>query len=223
MYKLYTNGCSHTRGTELALDGQMHLTWPNLLADHLGYELVDESLCGASNDTIYNTTLEYILSNPIPPDKVVIQFTVLDRFDIGNRTVLPRSSLKRVTPYNNFFKDYFTDNDKELSHKLLNQMYSLQNIFYEHAIEDYTFLVWRPVDEEYITYRHLDKDRIMFDVNHRLSQKFDLCMKPDPERWNKPDGHYGADAHEEMFNWLITKSNWNAELKEKETFIENVY
>lgn len=181
MYKLYTNGCSYTKGTELALDGQMNLTWPNLLANHLRYELVDGSLCGASNDTIYNTTLEYILSNPIPPDKVVIQFT---------------------------------DNDKELSHKILNRMYSLQNIFYEHAIEDYNFLVYGSIDEEYITYRHLNKDHIMFDVNHKLSNSGILL---------DPENGYMADAHKEIFNWLITKSFWDSDLREKETFIEYVY
>jgi len=69
---------------------------------------VDQSRCGASNDTIYNSTIEYILSSAIPPNKVVIQFTVLDRFDIGKTTILPRSSLKTTGPYNNFFKNYFT-------------------------------------------------------------------------------------------------------------------
>lgn len=224
---LYTNGCSHTRGTEISLNGQLNLTWPNLLSKHLNYDLIDESTCGSSNDSIFRRTLEYILSSPIPPNKAVIQFTVYHRFDIGHRTLLPRTSLKYTnSPYNEFYKDFFSrdvDLEMELSHSLLNQIYALEKIFLDHGVDEYNFLVWRAVDKNYITYKHLNKDRIIFDVNHKLSQNFNLCDKPDPLRNNIPDGHYGADAHEQIFNWLKNPLNSNIKMELEENYIENIY
>ena len=58
--KLYTNGCSFTWGDELS---DRNLRFAGLLANKFDCELIDDSMCGASNERILRTTLDY-LQNP---------------------------------------------------------------------------------------------------------------------------------------------------------------
>ena len=46
---LYTNGCSFTWGDELS---DRSLRFAELLSNKLNYKLVDNSMCGASNERI---------------------------------------------------------------------------------------------------------------------------------------------------------------------------
>lgn len=50
---LYVNGDSHSAGTDLK---DLSQSWPQLLADRLGFKLVTEAKAGASNDRILRTT-----------------------------------------------------------------------------------------------------------------------------------------------------------------------
>jgi hypothetical protein len=186
---LYVNGCSHTHGTELAMDNRLDLTWPHLLTNYLVFDLINDSECGSSNDRIFRTTIEYILSTPTPPEKVVIQFTEPDRIEIIEKTFNPRSPILDEK-YKYFAKEYFDVSniiDIKFSRKLLNQIYALEVLLKEYAINDYIFLVWRPVDINYITYKHIDKIKIMFNVSHKLHQKYEICKTLDPKRNNTPD------------------------------------
>jgi hypothetical protein len=225
---LYVNGCSHTHGTELAMDNRLDLTWPHLLTNYLDFDLINDSECGSSNDRIFRTTIEYILSTPMPPEKVVIQFTDVERFELGHNNCNPRS-LNRSEKHLPFFKDFFELNVRksyispEYTHKLLNQIYSLENIFKEHAISDYTFLIWRKVDQNYNTYKFINKDKLIFDVCLKLSQKYTTCIKPDPLRNNVPDNHFGQDAHYEIFEWLKYKKDWYGKITKSEDISENAY
>jgi hypothetical protein len=225
---LYVNGCSHTRGTELAMEGRLDLTWPNLLAKHLEFNLINDSTLGASNDRIFRTTIEYILSAAIPPDKVVIQFTEPERFEINNKSINPRSKNlpENFLPFiNEHFKldDLRSNISMGYSHKLLNQIYSLQNIFKEYYIDDYTFLIWRKVDHNYITYKIMDKNKIIFDVALKLNQKYTLCKTPDPFRNNIPDHHFGADAHDEIFKWIRFGKSMIEKIEKSEEYAQNSY
>jgi hypothetical protein len=225
--KLYINGCSHTRGTDLSMGGNTKLAYPYLLADYYDAELINESILGSSNDRIVRMTMESILNMAIPPDKVVIQFTHLDRFDTGNITHTPRSIVKRNDPSMfgyDFYKEYFPKNEivnKHLSHKLLNQMYTLQLFLIEYGISDYRFMVWQAVDSEYITYKHLDKTKIIFNTNALLGKKFKPCDIFDKER-NKIDGHYGVDAHAQISEWIIDNYSSTSTIDKYEP-LEHVY
>jgi hypothetical protein len=225
---LYANGCSHTAGTKLAMENRFDLTWPNLLAKNLDFNLINDSTPGASNDRIFRTTIEYILSTAIPPDKVVVQFTEFERFELAHSTCNPRSQtiLEKYLPFlNDFFELNISKTDISLiyTHKLLNQIYSLENIFKEHAIDDYTFLIWRKVDQNYNTYKFINKNKIIFDVCLKLSQKYKTCQKPDPSRNNIPDGHFGQDAHYEIFEWLKYGKDWYGKIEKAEDISESAY
>jgi hypothetical protein len=220
---LYVNGCSHTAGTEIAMKYRLDLTWPNLLAKHLDYNLIDESECGKSNDNIFRTTIEYVLSSSIPPDKVVIQFTDVERFEINKKGMNPRSKDPGIEKYLPFIEDYFELNvnkreiSTEYSHKLINQIYSLENIFKEHAIEDYTFLIWRKIDENYITYKFINKSKIILNVALKLSQKYKTCGMINI------DNHFGQDAHEEIFEWLKYGKDWYGKITKAEEITDDLY
>ena len=191
---LYVNGCSHTHGTKIALKNKLEDAYPYLLANYYKAELINDSGLGASNDRIMRTTIEAVLSSPIPFDKVVIQFTHMERFE----------GIIDDDPYNlpifkNDKKHYDISNkkiEKLLSHKLLNEMYMLECLFVEHAITDYRFIVWRSVDSEYITYKHLNKSKIIFNARTLLNKEFEVCKHPH-------DKHYEADAHQKMAEWII--------------------
>lgn len=225
---LYVNGCSHTHGTNLSMDGRLDLTWPNLLSNYLDFNLVNDSECGSSNDRIFRTTIEYILSTAIPPEKVVIQFTDVERFELGDFNCNPRS-VNRSETHLPFFKDVFELGVRKsyispkYTHKLLNQIYSLENIFKEHSINDYTFLIWRKVDESYTTYKFINKDKLIFDVCLKLSQKYETCQKPDPFRNNVPDNHFGQDAHYEIFEWIKYGRDWYGKITKAEDISESAY
>lgn len=54
---LYVNGDSHSAGTDLTDPSK---AWPQVLADRLGFQLVNESKAGASNDRILRTASDYL-------------------------------------------------------------------------------------------------------------------------------------------------------------------
>ena len=67
---LYTNGCSFTWGDELS---DRNLRFAGLLANKFNCQLVDNSMCGASNERILRTTLDY-LQNPFQIDHIFVFF-----------------------------------------------------------------------------------------------------------------------------------------------------
>lgn len=232
---IYTNGCSHTRGNAVCLDNYND-AWPYLLAKHFDCQLDNQSTSGLSNDAIVERTMEVILGSAIPPDKVYIQFTLLDRFDTASVTHLPRSQVEAEnyenshtrfgSKYNNFYRDMFPrtkDIDTKLSHKLLNQMYLMQCFLIEHGIPDYRFMVWSAVDVNYPTYKHIDKTKVIFNVFNRLLTDFEVCDTPDPNRGGMPDGHFGSDAHRQIADWLINKYHVDNTDEKDYTFIDHLY
>lgn len=54
---LYTNGCSFTWGDELS---NRELRYSRLLSEKLQVNLIDDSMCGSSNDRILRTTFDFI-------------------------------------------------------------------------------------------------------------------------------------------------------------------
>jgi len=79
---IYTVGCSHTEGTQHALNGDFSKAYPNVLASHYDAELVDDSKSMHSNDYIFRKTMEFVTSCPVPPDLVVVQWTHHERMEL---------------------------------------------------------------------------------------------------------------------------------------------
>jgi hypothetical protein len=218
--KIFTNGCSHTRSTPEAI-GDMNLAYPYLLQLNYAAKLDNYSMSGNSNDTIFRTTYEYILSQMNQPDLVVIQWTFHERIelnigDIENRDfkILNPSSFydkkKHDSPEVLNFIKLLSDrlypdgsrmhsphtrySDTSISHKVLNYTLALQLLFEEYNIKNYKFIIWSGVDDNYITYKKINKSRCIFSAEHLLSKKYDK---------HPTDGHYMVEAHEEIADWII--------------------
>jgi len=76
---LFVNGCSFSWGDEL--QDRRTQAYPKLLHNRLEYELVDFSECGASNDKILRTTLEFLQKNKDKKDDmfVIVQWSAILR------------------------------------------------------------------------------------------------------------------------------------------------
>lgn len=212
----YVNGCSHTRGTKVALgDGK---TWPQLLPG----TVIDNSKAGQSNQSIIRSTIHDIISAHIPPDKVVIQFTVLERFDlpyhdIGWKTHYPLSDQKHnaQTDGQQLFERYCPVTDaydhlpnltrRLLSKELFGNMLLLQTFLKDWDI-DFCFLVWPDTVMKSVAYKRLDHDKMIFGVwQHLKRMGHRASFKPDPERNGKIDHHFGPDAHQQIADWIARK------------------
>jgi hypothetical protein len=71
--RLYFNGCSHTYGDDLANRDQ---AWPAVIAKQLGFEFLNDSVSGGTNDRIMYRTIKYADQF----DKFYIAWTYTSRF-----------------------------------------------------------------------------------------------------------------------------------------------
>ena len=76
---LFVNGCSFSWGDELR--DRRTQAYPKLLCQKLGYGLVNFSECGASNDKILRTTLEFLQKSKDKKDDmfVIVQWSAILR------------------------------------------------------------------------------------------------------------------------------------------------
>ena len=80
---LYTNGCSFTWGDELS---NRNSRYASLLSNKLNYELVDNSMCGSSNERILRTTFDYLQDPKTDLENllVVIGWSGISRTELYN-------------------------------------------------------------------------------------------------------------------------------------------
>lgn len=77
---LLANGCSFTEGYDLTDQTQR---WSDVLGQQLGYsQIINQAIGGASNDRIFRTTKEYLVSNS--PELIVIGWTQFDRNELSH-------------------------------------------------------------------------------------------------------------------------------------------
>ena len=137
---LYTNGCSFTWGDELS---NRNSRYASLLANKLNCELVDNSMCGASNERILRTTLDYLqdpktdLENLI----VVIGWSGISRteiYDNGWDTITPTmmGTDKRAIEYYQWIQSEQQDNLK-----FYNQVLLLQLWLEKHNVKYFMFRI----------------------------------------------------------------------------------
>ena len=180
--KLFVNGCSHTKGTEVALDGDLTQAWPYKLQEMLQYqELNNNSWVGSSNDRIVRTTIEGIVTSAIPPDLAVIQFTDPYRFETpedktdGYKQFLPNTY--QAEEYRDVFvagpidksfckKHYNISNNLQrrlVQDKMLTQILGLQNLFENYDIPFVFIIWWKLIDglESTSLFRSIHKSNIL--------------------------------------------------------------
>jgi hypothetical protein len=72
--RLYFNGCSHTRGDDLASPATQ--AWPAVLSKTLGHSFLNDAVSGNANDHIMYRTIK----NAYEFDKIYIAWTYTERF-----------------------------------------------------------------------------------------------------------------------------------------------
>jgi hypothetical protein len=96
---LYTNGCSWTFGDGVSehpgfprthnatidYENMKNYAWPSVLANKLGYEVVNDSIAGGSNVRIVRTTVDFIMNYPKENYQdlvIIIGWTTVERDEI---------------------------------------------------------------------------------------------------------------------------------------------
>lgn len=120
-------GCSFIFGSELSDDGShlnynqySHMSWPALLAKHIGYEYECYARPGTGNLCILESILSQVEADK--NDLYVIGWTWIDRFDYTTNqaarpkwdTILPGDTTKQAEFYYKHFYSQFTDKLKTL-------------------------------------------------------------------------------------------------------------
>jgi hypothetical protein len=132
--RLKSFGCSFIYGTDLSDDGRgflyatpSKLTWPSLVAQHLGYEYDCYAQPGAGNLRILERVLSQAACNE--HNLYVIGWTWIDRFDyigeargwnpLGWQTIMPVAESKNSEFYYRNLHSQFTDKLKTLTYMRL--------------------------------------------------------------------------------------------------------
>ena len=118
---LYTIGDSFTYGAEL--DDHEKQAWPRLVADRLGYELVNLAKPGASNDYIIRTTVEFL--ETCTPDIAIIVWTTPHRLEINETQCTPNSHPSVFKTWD----DCWAENKFQTQVKLLDKYLTMPHYF----------------------------------------------------------------------------------------------
>ena len=176
---VYVNGCSHTEDID---KNDTTYTWPRILMDKLskmyGYYrvigrslnnridntisnfdkikddiLINDSVCGASNDYIFHTSLESInelLNKKVKPDLVVIQWSGPNRRENCDHN----GNITFITPHDNI--DLHLKFEPMASKHTLHYIFSLQEILTKNGI-NYLFFNYMGLDDSVKNTNILDK------------------------------------------------------------------
>ena len=218
MNKLFIIACSHGMGCEIEGEGIGHFSEYNLnncygklVADHFGYEAVNLSWPGGSNDRIHRV-IHSLINNKFEffgntycaelEDKFLIQWTGPDRIELktqdgwqdfsvgmGYKGINPDGTKFMVTNKNKKFYDYYIDYiaDPEYTNLLkLKNILSAKHLL-NHSKHDY----WMTESD-----RSIYNDGFIIKIPYweYLSNKGFT---------RTPAEHFGADAHREWANLII--------------------
>lgn len=220
---LYVNGDSHSAGAEAvnnhcfaqddpaysSLGRQPHpdnlkVSYSQILANNLGYELVCDAESGSSNDRIIRTTLEYLKHNT--PDLIVIGWATWEREEVlidGNYYQFSAGWITDCWPpiptnVTEQYKQWVTDRDDTQTYceSAQKQIWGLHQ-----QLRDIPHLFFN-------TYRGLTvKDQFDFDTSYLNPYEFNFSYS----LWLKNQGyqtvnqnsfHFGPDAHQAWANHL---------------------
>ena len=118
---LYTIGDSFTYGAEL--DEPKKQAWPRLVADRLGYKLVNLAKPGASNDYIIRATVEFLETRT--PDIAIIAWTTPHRLEIDEIQCTPNSRPDVFETWD----DQWAENKFQTQVKLLDKYLTMPHYF----------------------------------------------------------------------------------------------
>lgn len=195
MSKLFVYGCSFTwfGSSHIEEAEKYHLrahqwvkerSWPKLLADNLGLELIHYGHPGASNDQIYNTitsTFEEISKD----DLVIVSWTHPFRVPIkGGHTMMPTMDISVNSEFEDLLK-YYTKYlyDENLSlRKLVSLSKGISDCFPCKSFYSISSNATTELLEDKFNYNILNSDLFLVSPSTNNSPLYDITQIRDTER-----------------------------------------
>jgi len=198
-------GDSFTYGEELA---NQHLSWPYLLGQRMGPNVVNLAKPAASNDSIVRRLLEYIIAQQDPVDLVVIGWSMLGRQefadDVGYYSIWPGYSGNLFQQDRSVWRQdlvkYFNQyhNRQHYHVRYLEQVILVQNFLKSRNIK---YVMMNVLENEYYRrspmfhwqpyFAEIDKDYFMGFNHSGMVEWTDAAKCP-----KGPNGHFLEQGHE---------------------------
>ena len=239
MKTLVAIGCSHTKGAELYNGLAHHLENENLsfaksLADKLGYNYINLSLNGGSNDYIFRTTVEFFTQNinHINDYAFLIGWSSCNRlelhyhddedlstYSLSSTPVLDKKYIPVVAGMNtknlqsNRWESLVANyvdlliNQTQGSEKLANYAYVLQNLFEKHNVN---YLMFNTINEIFTTpsneatIKLLNTETYIEPFEHNFAF-FWYCKNILGYQDVTAYGHHKKPAHDDWAEYLYSK------------------
>ena len=211
----FFNGCSYTWGDEL--DHPFTERFSKLISDDLQLPEKNLSLCGASNDRIFRTTMDYISSGNRPKFAIIVwsgidRIELFDNYvkDVHDNIFLQLSPFRiNATEYRKFtqaMKSFYVDawSDGMALTKTLTYMIACQEIF-------------RALNIPYLQYQYNDLFRIVF--NEKDSKENSRIKAYMDERYSllTPESKIGLSDEDDLLSIAVKNGDNNPRLSRHPT------
>ena len=198
-------GDSFTYGEELA---DQHMSWPYLLGQRMGHNVVNLAKPAASNDSIIRRLMEHMIAQQAPTDLVVIGWTMLGRQefadDVGYYSIWPGYSGNLFQQDGSVWRQdlvkYFNQyhNRQHYHVRYLEQVILVQNFLKSRNIK---YVMMNVLENEYYRrspmfhwqpyFAEIDKDCFMGFGHSGMVEWTDAAKCP-----RGPNGHFLEQGHE---------------------------
>ena len=207
------NGDSNMSGEELSNRDQ---GMAGVIASHFGATATNIAVSGASNDLIYNSTLDYIRNNPAP-DLVVIgwtehgreqwyfdgEFHEINQLDVGQR--IPEQFRRRYQ----FWKNHIQKEGewhRVMGYYWHNKIYNLHLMLQEKHIPHLFFNAFSAFQVADLG-EQLNWDSAFFHPYHQNLCYINYCVEHEFKEITPGWQHYDHVAHEAWGNTMIDYMN----------------
>jgi hypothetical protein len=207
------NGDSNMSGEELNNRGQC---MAGVIANHFGATATNIAVSGASNDLIYNSTLDYLRNNPAP-DLVVIgwtehgreqwyfdgEFHEINQLDVGQR--IPEQFRRRYQ----FWKNHIQKEGewhRVMGYYWHNKIYNLHLMLQEKNIPHLFFNAFNAFQVADLG-EQLDWANAFFHPYHQNLCYINYCVEHEFKEITPGWQHYDHVAHEAWGNTMIDYMN----------------
>jgi hypothetical protein len=198
MNKLFTFGCSFTAGNGCLIDESYtnqykskdtDLIWNTIIANEIGYELVNYGMGGYSNDKIFDTILE-VYNSINQNDYVIIEMSFHHRYDIPNKldnsliTIAPNPSNLLVNEYSK----------SEIEHISYVSTLMESNLFKKRNVNRFNFL------QKLLLQNKKVKNCLIWDVEENINN-FEKIVDATGGEIN--DHHWSFEGHRNFAKHLL--------------------
>ena len=207
--KILFAGCSFTSDCGFNDENIIKYHWPVVVSKHYGFDVVNISIGGMSNDEIFYRTIDSLTKTDC--ELVVIMWSELSRKwiycsenNVDDFTIITNGSMGGIRPdseyvqsYTKLHHVYFDNRYVALKHWLL-QIIALQNIFENN---DQSFVFIKGFENHILDFLEIDINKDLFMLDKNIKKILDFDSRPDYFIIDK------INVIKNLFN-KIDKSKW---------------